>query len=146
MRVLGLDLGDARIGVAVSDGGGLVATPYETIYRSGDRPVDHEAIQAVIDETEAEAVVAGMPYSLDGSIGHKAKLTRRELLRLARVVAVPIHLQDERFTTITAEQSLRTMGTSGAKKRAVVDQLAAAVILQAWLDGDQDPDRSRLKA
>ncbi|MEZ5342304.1 MAG: Holliday junction resolvase RuvX [Acidimicrobiales bacterium] len=144
MRVLGLDLGDARIGVAISDGAGLLATPYETVYRSGDRSVDHGEIQRLVAETGAEAIVAGMPYSLDGSIGHKAKLTRRELLRLEKVVTVPVHTQDERFTTTTAEQSLRVTQTKGAKKRAVVDQVAAAVILQAWLDGERAaPGRRR---
>ena len=141
MRTLGVDLGDARIGIAVSDDAGLLATPYETLYRSGDRTVDHLAIQRLVDETGAEAVVVGMPYSLDGSVGHKAKLTRREILRLGRVLSVPIHTQDERFTTVTAEQSLRATGTKGAKQRAVVDQVAAAVLLQSWLDGQASRNR-----
>ncbi len=135
--MLGLDLGDARIGVAISDDGGMLATPYETLQRSGDRILDHRAIAAIVEETGAGAVVVGMPYSLDGSVGHKAKLTRREILRLGRTLTVPIHTQDERFTTVTAEHSMRAAGIPGAKKRQLVDQLAAAVLLQAWLDGQK---------
>ncbi len=137
VRVLGIDLGDARIGVAISDDGGVLATPYETLQRSGDRISDHRAIEAIVEETGAGAVVVGMPYSLDGSVGHKAKLTRREIIRMGRTLSVPIHTQDERFTTVTAEHSMRAAGVPGAKKRQIVDQLAASVLLQAWLDGQK---------
>ena len=135
MRALGVDLGDTRIGIAISDDGGVLATPYQTLYRSGDRSDDHRAIEAIIDETGAKVVVVGMPYSLDGSIGHRAKLTRREIIRMQRILSVPIHTQDERLTTVTAEQSMRAAGVAGAKKRSIVDQIAAAVLLQSWLDG-----------
>lgn len=134
MRALGVDLGDARIGLALSDSDGRLATPYETLDRVGDRTIEHALIAERVAETGAEVVVVGMPYSLDGSMGHKAKLTRREVIRLGRVLDVPIETIDERFTTVTAEASLRVTNTRGAKKRRVVDQVAAAVILQSWLD------------
>ena len=115
----------------------MVATPFETIKRVGDRTIEHGRIAAIVAEIEATVVVVGLPLSLDGSDGHAAKLVRSEVRGLAKRLTIPVEEYDERFTTVTAEQSLREMGTRGRAKRDVIDQVAAAVLLQGWLDALQ---------
>lgn len=136
-RAVGIDFGSKRVGVAVSDSGRLVATPFETIKRVGDRTVEHGRIQEIVEEIGATVVVVGLPLSLDGSDGHAVKLVRSEVRGLSKRLNIPVEEYDERFTTVTAEQSLREMGTRGQAKRDVVDQVAAAVLLQGWLDALQ---------
>jgi putative holliday junction resolvase len=131
-RVLGLDLGTRRIGVAVS--AGTVATPYSVLERSTDHAADHAAIAALVDELGAERVVVGLPLSLDGKIGPAARAATEEAEMLGDVLAVPVETYDERLTTVTADRSLSSLGLSGQARRRVVDKVAAAVILQAWLD------------
>jgi putative Holliday junction resolvase len=131
---LGVDLGSKRIGVAVSDSAGAVATPITTLIRGKQRGDDHRAIASLVDEWEAGLVVVGLPFSLDGTIGPAAQAVLEEVEQLATVVPVPIETIDERFTTVTATDQLRLQGVTGAKRAAVVDQVAAAVLLQAWLD------------
>ena len=140
VRALGLDLGDRRIGVALSDAGGVLATPYETVNRMGDRPREHRRLAELVAETEAEVVVVGLPRSLDGSDGPAARKVRREVEALRAALAIPVETYDERFTTVTADRSLRAMEVRGARRRQVVDQVAAAVLLQAWLDGRPRPE------
>lgn len=136
-RAVGIDFGSKRVGVAVSDAGRMVATPFETIKRVGDRTIEHGRIEEIVDEIEATVVVVGLPLSLDGSDGHAVKLVRSEVRGLVKRLDIPVEEYDERFTTITAERSLREMGTRGQAKRDVVDQVAAAVLLQGWLDALQ---------
>lgn len=136
-RAVGIDFGSKRIGIAVSDSGRMVATPFETIKRVGDRTVEHGRIAEIIAEIDATVVVVGLPLSLDGSDGHAVKLVRSEVRGLAKRLSIPVEEYDERFTTVTAEQSLREMGTRGHAKRDVIDQVAAAVLLQGWLDALQ---------
>ena len=131
-RVLGLDLGTRRIGVAVS--AGTVATPYSVLERSTDHAADHAAIAALVDELGAERVVVGLPLSLDGTMGPAARAAAEEAEMLGDVLAVPVETYDERLTTVTADRSLSSLGLSGQARRRVVDKVAAAVILQAWLD------------
>ncbi|MFM7262557.1 MAG: Holliday junction resolvase RuvX [Acidimicrobiales bacterium] len=140
MRVLGIDLGARRIGVAVSDISGTVATPLTVIHRSRSRRHDHEAIANLVREEEAVAVVVGLPLNMDGSRGPAAKAAATEAGVLGTVVGVPVHLHDERLTTVTAERALREGGVRGKDRRSVVDKVAAAVLLQGWLDarGGQD--------
>lgn len=133
-RALGLDLGDRRIGVAVSDRDGLVATPYETVQRVGDRPREHQELARLVAETGAEVVVVGLPLSLDGGAGPAARKVRREVAKLRATLEVPVETYDERLSTVSAHRSLRDMELRGARRRQVVDQVAAAVLLQAWLD------------
>jgi putative holliday junction resolvase len=135
-RAVGLDIGSRRIGVAVSDGVGAVATPYEVVTRSGDRTVDHARIAALVAEAEADVVVVGLPLSLDGSMGPAARsiIEEADELRTRLPVAVAVVTWDERLSTVEAERSLRAGGVSGRKRRRVVDQVAATVILQSWLD------------
>lgn len=135
MRALGLDLGSQRIGVALSDSDGSMALPYDVVHRSGDRDRDHRRIAELVAETEAEIVVVGLPLSLDGSVGPMAKRYRAEARRLRATLHVPVETYDERLTTVTAERALRETDLSGRARRKVVDQVAAAVMLQSWLDG-----------
>ena len=131
-RVLGLDLGTRRIGVAVSSG--TIATPHSVLERGRDRTADHAAIAALVDEVGAERVVVGLPLSLDGKMGPAATAAADEADALGDVLAVPVETYDERLTTVTADRSLSALGLKGQARRRLVDQVAAAVILQAWLD------------
>jgi putative Holliday junction resolvase len=133
-RALALDLGSRRVGVAVSDGGGRVATPYETITRSGSRVRDHERVVTLVTEVGAEVVVVGLPLSLDGSRGPAADVIEAEVDELRKALAVDVVTWDERLSTVEAERSLRDMKVRRGRKRQVVDQVAATVILQSWLD------------
>jgi putative holliday junction resolvase len=136
-RALGLDIGTRRIGVALSDSAGTVATPYEVVARSGERARDHHRIAALVDEAGAEVVVVGMPLSLDGSVGPAAQAVLDEIDQLRGVVAAEIVTWDERLSTVQAERSLRAGNVRKGKRRRVVDQVAATVILQSWLDAGQ---------
>ncbi len=134
MRAVGVDLGARRIGIALSDSGGTVATPWTKVERSGDEALDHRRIADLVAEADAEAVVVGLPLSLDGSVGPAAEAVLAEVQRLRVVVGVPVETYDERLTTVTAERVLREQGVTGRRRRQVVDQVAASVFLQSWLD------------
>ncbi len=134
MRALGLDLGQRRVGVAVCDSAGTVATPVETLVRSGDTGRDLRAIADRVRDWEAEIVVVGLPRSLDGSEGPAAQAARAETKRLGRFLGVPVVSYDERLTTVIAERRLMEQQVKGRARRDVVDQVAAAVILQSWID------------
>ena len=134
MRAIGVDLGARRIGIALSDSGGTVATPWTKVDRCGDEALDHRRIAELVEEAEAEAIVVGLPLSLDGSVGPAAEAVLAEAERLRVVIGVPVETYDERLTTVTAERVLREQGVTGRRRRQVVDQVAASVFLQAWLD------------
>jgi putative holliday junction resolvase len=134
-RVLGLDLGSKRIGVAVSDRSGTIAGPLTVLQRTGDPARDRLAVRRLVEEEEAEAVVVGLPLGLDGSVGRAAQAALIEAEALASVVGVPVATHDERFTTVSAERPMRAAGMKAPARRKVVDMVAAAVMLQAWLDG-----------
>jgi putative Holliday junction resolvase len=133
-RAIGLDLGEVRIGVAVSDPEGRVAVPAGTILVKGP-PADLKAVAALVREHEAEAVVVGHPRSLSGERRAAARHAEGFAEGLRMILDVPVHLQDERLSTVEAERGLRAAGARGQDRRRVVDQAAAAVILQGWLDG-----------
>lgn len=133
---VGIDPGDARIGVARSDPSGLLATPLETVPRGQG---DVRRIGKIVAEHEAVEVVVGLPRSLKGSEGPAAVKVREFAVRLARRIApVPVRLCDERLTTVSAESMLRDQGRNGSKRRAVVDMVAATVILQTALDTERN--------
>lgn len=137
MRVVGLDLGERRIGVAVSDSGEVLASPVCTVERGDDPAADRAAVLEVVDELDAKVVVVGLPLRLDGRHGPEAQAATREAAALAEALSgrdVRVETFDERLTTLTAEQSLAAAGRRGRARRRVVDQAAAAVMLQAWLD------------
>lgn len=132
-RVLALDLGDVRIGVAISDPDRRVALPLGTVH-VGRPPGELTAIAALVDEHEATLVVVGDPLSLDGSRGRRATLAAEFAEALRGFLSVPVLLHDERLTTVEAERGLRVAGVKGRDRRAVVDAAAAQILLQAWLD------------
>ncbi|MGK2874614.1 MAG: Holliday junction resolvase RuvX [Nocardioides sp.] len=132
---LGIDPGDARIGVARSDPTGFLATPVETVQRGKG---DLRRLQELLAEAEAMEIVMGLPRSLRGTENPATVKVRDFAARLARRVApIPVRLIDERLTTVSAEAMLRDQGRKGAKRRAVVDQAAAVLILQHALDTER---------
>lgn len=134
MRVLGIDLGSKRIGIATSDRSGLIATPLIVLKRSGSLPADYRAIANIVVEEEAVAVVIGLPLNMDGSEGSAARNARIEAERLTTVVGVPVFVHDERRSTVEADRVLMERKMNAQERRKVVDKVAAAVILQSWLD------------
>ena len=119
----------------MSDSAGRVATPVEVLLRTGDRKAAHRAVSALVEEWEAAVVVVGIPYSLDGTLGPMGRSMTAEAAALAALLPVPVETYDERLTTVTAERSLREQDVRGPDRRRVVDMVAAAVMLQAWLAG-----------
>lgn len=134
MRALGIDLGTRRIGVALSDSAGSLATPYEVVARSGDRARDHRRIAALAEEAGVECVVVGLPLSLDGSTGPAAQAALAEADELADATGLPVEMWDERLTTVTADRDLIALELKAPARRRIVDKVAATVMLQAWLD------------
>jgi putative Holliday junction resolvase len=135
--VVALDLGERRIGVAFSNTGRTLASPWGQVARTGDVGRDHEAVVAVIDEVGATAVVVGLPLSLSGGRGPAAQAAQREVASLREILeplGVAVEMADERFTTVEAQRSLTAAGRKGRAARSVIDSAAAMVLLQAWLD------------
>lgn len=132
---LGVDVGDVRIGVSASDPSGLIAVPVETVRRGHG---DMARLAELTVEHAAIEIVVGLPLSLSGQEGPAAAKARQVAAEIALTVApVRVRLVDERLTTVTAERVLRDRGRKGAKRRAVVDQAAAVVILQHALDTER---------
>jgi putative Holliday junction resolvase len=136
VRALGLDVGSKTIGVAVSDELGLAAHPRETIPRAGTG-ADVASVLVLLTEVEARAVIIGIPYELSGREGPRARRVRvfLDALRQALPDGVELHEQDERFSTAEAQRALIHTDHSRQRRKEVIDQHAAAVILQGWLDG-----------
>ncbi len=136
-RVAALDLGSRRIGMAYSDSGRTIASPWGTIERSGDAGRDRAAIVDAVREVEASLVVVGLPLSLSGVAGPAARaaLKEAEALRVAfEPLGIAVETADERFTTAEAQRALTASGRKGQAARRVIDSAAAMVLLQAWLD------------
>jgi putative holliday junction resolvase len=131
-RVLALDLGDARIGVAISDDGRRLAVPLGTI-RTG-APADLKSIVELVRDHSVTLVILGHPLLLSGEAGERAHHAERFAEALRAILPVPIVLQDERLSTVEAERALRETGAKGRVRRRHVDRSAATVILQSWLD------------
>ena len=132
---LGIDPGDARIGVARCDAAGILATPVETVRRGRG---DLDRIAELREEHEAVEVVVGLPRSLSGKEGPAAAKVRTFARKLARRLGdVPVRLVDERLTTVSAESMLRASGRTAKNQRSVVDQAAAVLILQHVLDTER---------
>jgi len=132
-RAVGIDLGSRRIGIAVTDSAGTMALPRTTLIRSGDAAADRRALVDLILDEGAVVVVVGLPLSLDGR-RRRAADEADALEALLGPHDIPVELFDERLTTVTAHQSLAAGGAGGRKRRGIVDQAAAAVMLSAWLD------------
>ena len=135
MRAVGVDLGSKRIGIAISDSDGLVATPYEVVKRSGDREQDHRKINSIILEVEAEILIVGLPLSLNGEEGRAAQGARHEAEQIQKDLSIPVIMHDERYTTVEAERSLKEQDLNAVQRRKIIDKVAATVLLQAWLEG-----------
>lgn len=133
-RALGLDLGSKRIGVAVGDRSGTIASPLLVLQRSGSTRRDHEAIAKLVIEEEADVVVVGLPLNMNGTSGPAAQAAIDEAEALATVVGVPVVTFDERRTTVTADQAMMEAKMRAQARRRIVDKIAAAVMLQSWLD------------
>jgi putative Holliday junction resolvase len=140
-RVLGVDLGERRIGLAVTDPSGVLASPHGTLPRSGERADDHRAIVDAATELGARRIVVGLPRSLDGTLGPAARAALDEvaaIAEVARAAGIEVDTYDERFSTMIAQRNLRAATPRRSKRqraqRERIDASAAAVILQSWLD------------
>ncbi|MBM3816950.1 MAG: Holliday junction resolvase RuvX [Actinobacteria bacterium] len=134
MRCLGLDLGSKRIGVALCDPDERVATPLTVVQRGKSRNDDHAKIASLVTEYEAQAVVVGLPLNMSSKVTAAAQAAIEETEQLQRALSVPVHLHDERLTTVAANRSLLEMEMKADARRRVVDKVAAAVMLQSFLD------------
>lgn len=133
MRVVGIDPGSRRVGIAIGHTGTGVATPYEVWQRRDATPLT-DRVRALVQEWEAACVVVGLPRSLDGSVGPAARAAEELAAELDEALEVPVELHDERFSTVTAQEALHRGGIDTRRGRKVVDAVAASVILQSWLD------------
>lgn len=138
-RVVAIDLGTRRIGVAVTDELRLSAHPHATIARHGGQR-DLDAIAAVVETFDAERVVLGLPLQPTGEAGQAARSAQAFAERLRGRLTVPVELIDESFSTVEAEEVLLAADLSRQRRRQVIDRLAAAVILRRWLDANPAPD------
>jgi putative Holliday junction resolvase len=132
---LGVDVGSVRVGVAKSDAGGSLASPLITLKRQVKTGADLDELAVLVREHNAVGVVVGLPITLAGREGLAAELARAYATELlARISPTPIEFVDERLTTVTAGRTLSGSGIRGRAQRAVIDQMAAVLILQQWLD------------
>jgi putative holliday junction resolvase len=131
--ILGLDVGTKTIGVAISDELGLCAHPVTTLSRKGVKK-DAVKIGALIQEKRADKIVVGLPYELDGSEGRSARLARQIGEAVAELCGLEVHYIDERYTSVDAERQLIEVDMSRQRRKQVIDQQAAVLILQSYLD------------
>lgn len=134
IRALGVDPGTKRIGLAVSDLSGTIASPLTVLQRSRSRRHDLTEIARIARDEGADVIVVGLPLNMDGSMSKAAKTATREAERLATLVEVPVEMHDERLTTVSADRSMLDAGLDSKQRRQVVDKVAAAIMLQSWLD------------
>ncbi len=132
-RAMALDLGSKRIGIAVCDPTRTIAQSYEVLKRSS-RKADYARYQEIIAQEEITLLVVGLPTRSDGSDSDTAVWIRNYIAEFSLQITIPIEFWDESYTTVLAEESLRQRGTRGKKARARVDAVAAAIILQSYLD------------
>ncbi len=137
--LLGLDVGDTRIGVALSDVLGIAAHPLCTLTRK-NRKVDLIAISDLVSIHKVECIVIGLPISLDGSIGTQAEKVQKFAERLKHVIDIPIEFQDERFTTAEAEEILRELNKDTKAQKELIDEVAAVIILKDYLNSKREVD------
>ncbi|AFY37921.1 Holliday junction resolvase [[Leptolyngbya] sp. PCC 7376] len=133
IAALGLDIGRKRIGVAGCDGLGLFTTALTTINRTTIE-ADLEAIAKLIEARQIKILVVGLPYQMDGTLGKQAKATQKFARKLSRHFELPIEYVDERLTSVEAETQLKAKKKYDRNNKGLVDQLAAKIILQQWLD------------
>ena len=134
MKYLGLDLGSRTLGVAVSDKTGLIATTYRTYRHNEDYDKLLDIVKELVDELEIEAIVLGFPKNMNNTIGPKGELSLEFKSRLENILSIPVYLEDERLTTVTANNVLISGNVSRKNRKKVVDSVAATIILQGYLD------------
>ena len=132
-RSLGLDIGDKRIGVALSDPGGRLASPFTIINCQGDM-TDVAAITDIISQQQVKKVIVGLPRSMDGSLSKQAEKVKTFTRKLCSHTEAPVEFRDERLTTVSAKRLVRDANTRKAKSKVRYDAIAAALILQGYLD------------
>jgi putative Holliday junction resolvase len=133
MRIMGLDVGERRIGVAVSDGLGITAQGIDTV----DRDQWKDALREIIDEYEVSTIVVGLPRMMNGTVGIQGEKVRCFADEIREQYDIPVEFWDERLSTVSAERTLLLADTSRKKRKAVRDKLAAVLILQNYLDSRQ---------
>ena len=136
MRVMGLDMGERRIGVALSDSLGLTAQRLTVIERRSIEQ-DLDVVAALVATHHVERIIVGLPLTLRGEQGIQADKVTTFAKQLRQHVPVPVEFLDERLTTVQGQRALRLMGTSSRKQKQIIDQVAAQLILQHYLDGQQ---------
>lgn len=136
MRRLGIDPGQRRVGLALSDDEGELASPFKTLQRESDAGL-LAALTSAIHAHEVGEVVLGLPLRMDGREGPEAKRARKLAAAISAASGVPVVLWDERLTTVSAERELRGVGMRGARKKALLDQAAATLLLQSYLDAQR---------
>lgn len=135
-----MDVGTVRVGIARSDPYGLIASPVVTLPRDAKSGSDLDELAGLIAEDDAAGVVVGLPITLAGREGTSAEMARSYADALAaRIAPIPVKMIDERLSTVSAERTLASHGIRGKARRAVVDQAAAVVLLQHWLDSRPGP-------
>ena len=133
MRILGIDYGNKRVGIAVSDALGWTAQPLTTLKQHGHQELLLE-LKDYIEKYDVEKIIVGMPYNMDGSRGKRAEITQAFINFLQNNLEIPVEIQDERLTTSQAENILLEADLSREKRKNVIDKVAAALILQSYLD------------
>ncbi len=136
IRILGLDVGDKRIGVAVCDALGITVTPVQTVHRKNSK-ADVARILEIVQKEEVGAVVIGLPKNMDGTEGEQAQKVRAFADQLSKELNLPLHFEDERLSTFTAIENLVERGIKTGKNRDLVDMEAAAIILRSYLDSSR---------
>lgn len=134
MRLAALDVGDVRIGIAVCDPLEIAAFPIGTVTRMGSLKRDTAAVAALLAEQEADAVIVGLPLSIDGGVGPQAQKTQGFARALAKLLPVPVIFWDESLSSVEANDQMIRLGLSRQKRRAQIDSRAAAVILESYLE------------
>ncbi len=133
MIIMSVDLGKARTGLAVCDKTEFLASPFKVIFEKSPNKLPEKVVQAAM-EAKAELIVVGLPKNMDGTEGESAQNARAFAEQLKELTGLPVDMQDERGTTITAHGYLNDTNTRGKKRKAVVDEVAATIILQDYLD------------
>lgn len=140
MRVLALDIGERRVGVAVSDPSGRVATPVKIM--DAKDLTDAASLRRLVDDYEPGLILVGLPLSMDGSEGPQARHVRATAAKVAALVTVPVDFADERLSSAQAARTMQEAGMSERDRRGKLDAVAASLFLQAWLDARREEDGS----
>ena len=134
MRYLGLDLGSKTLGMALSDASGLIASPYQVIRHNENYEQLLSEVKRVVEEKNVQEIVLGLPKNMNHTIGEKGNLSLLFKSQLEDLLKIPVHLQDERLTTVEAQNILLKQDASRKKRKQVIDEVAATIILQSYLD------------